>query len=555
MPRHSLLGAVALLAVAAIWSAACTDRLPEAPDLVEQATQPQATQGRQEPVAEPEPPVVTDASEAQPQPAALRWSAHPARQPWGVVSTASWRLADVNLRDMARAIEAEARWCARDPATQELRTRLERDGETATFESLLNQPSPQMFEWMQVVFAETTQARDVPMTEMPQVRLIPRLDLRRWGCMLDAAPEWVSNWGSLELSASDELMQSLGWRHPDMTIAVDRQLGQLYYAGWYEDGQNAPGRIVLVTDGPLAGSAVETFSHEIVHALQDQETDWSLHQAYWSLPTTDQRSAYRWVFEGDASATALSLDDDELSTLAQQFESDEGSEISPGTIRNALRARAATHWYGLGSPYLEGAELLAGLHRRHGWSMVNSMLTNPPDSTEQLLHLDKFTADEQPIVLSGLEQLRASVLTPDRWQEPRTDRMGETWLRSFIHTSARDPDRASAAADGWGGDELALWRAHDDPSRTLITWQIAWDNEAEHQEGVEGLVAWLVAHSSGEARWARGDPILGWDGAATVVRLVDSGQSAWLVIAGRVDLADRVALTILTLPTQTYWQS
>lgn len=555
MPRRSWLCAAALVALAAVCLAACTDPLPEAPDPGEQATQPQTVQSRQEPVHEAEPPVVKADSEAQDQPTALRWSAHPARQPWGVVSAASWRLAEANLRAMARAIRLEAVWCAGDLATQELRERLERDGEAAAFESLLHSPSSRMLEWMQIVFAETTQARDVAMAEMPQVRLIPRLDLRRWGCMLDAAPEWVSRWGSLELSASEELMQSLGWRHPDMTTAVDRQFGQLYYAGWYEDGENAQGRIVLVSDGPLAGRAVETLSHEIVHALQDQQADWSLHQVYWSLPTTDQRFAFRWVFEGDASATELTLDDDELHALAQQFEWDRDSEIQWSTIHNARRARAATHWYGLGSAYVEGADLLGGLHRRHGWSMVNSMLSDPPDSTEQLLHLDKFTADEQPIALSDLAQLQARLLTRDRWQEPRTDRMGESWLRSFIHTSARDTDRASAAADGWGGDELALWHTHDDPDRTLITWQIAWDNQTEHQEGVEGLTAWLVAHSSGEARWARGHRVLGWDGAAAVVRLVDSGQSAWLVVAGRVDLADSVALSILTLPAQSYWRS
>ena len=555
MPRRSWLCATVFVTLAAVCLAACTDPLPEAPDPGERATQPQAAHSRQERVAEAEPPVATANSEAQAQPTALRWSAHPARQPWGVITAASWRLADANLRAMASAIRLEAAWCARDPATQELRERLERDGEAAAFESLLHSPSPGMLEWMQVVFAETVRARDVPMTEMPQVRLIPRLDLRRWGCILDAAPAWVERWGSLELSVGEELLQSLGWRHPDMTIAVDRQFNQLYYAGWYEDREHAPGRIVLVTDGPLAGRAVETLSHEIVHALQDQETDWGLHQMYWSLPTTDQRSAFRWVFEGDASATELTLDHDELHALTQQFEWDRDSEIQWTTIHNARRARAAIHWYGLGSAYVEGAELLGGLHRRHGWSMVNSLLSDPPDSTEQLLHLDKFSADEQPIALSDLAQLQARLLTPDRWQEPRTDRMGESWLQSFIHTSARDADRASAAADGWGGDELALWRRHDDPQRPLITWQIAWDNETEHQEGVEGLTAWLVAQSSGEARWARGHRILGWDGAATVVRLVDSGQSAWLIVAGRVDLADRVALSVLTLPAQSYWRS
>ena len=533
---RSLAPALALLALVAIWAAACTDPLPEAPDLPEQAAQPQTAQSRPEPVA-------------------LRWSAQPAGQPWGLVNTASWRRADANLRAMARAIQSEAVWCIGDRAAQQLRARLQRDGEAAAFESLLNAPSPTMLEWMQVVFAETVRARDVPMTEMPQVWLIPRLDLRRWGCVLDIAPQWLSEWSELELSASDQFEQLLGWRHPELTPAVELQLYQLYFGGWYDRGDSAAGRIVIVSDNPANAQSIEILSHEIVHALQDQVMNWTLHQTLSSLPTFDEHSAYRWVIEGDAAATELTLDDDELRQLAGTIRLGEEPASAWEAMVNASRASEATHWSGLGSPYREGAELLGGLQRRHGWSMVNSMLDDPPESTEQLLHLDKFAADEQPIVLAGLAQLRARLLTPDFWQEPRTDRMGEGWLRSFIHTSARDAERASAAADGWGGDELALWRTHDEPNRTLVTWQIAWDNEAEHQEGVEGLTAWLVAHSSGEARWARGQRILGWDGTSAVVRVVDHGQSAWLVVAESADLADSITLSILNLPAQSYWRS
>ena len=544
-------GVFAILLFVLISIAACTDPLPEAPDPEPQVLDEAVATAGQESAVEtddnPDSPVA-DAPEG------LRWSASPARQPWGGVIAASWRLAESNLRSMTRAIQLEADWCAGDPATAELRTRLKREGEAAAFASLLQSPLPETLTWMQTVFSATVTARDVAMTDMPDVRFISRWNLRRWGCVLDDAPAWMRAWGSPELTVSEELVQMLGWRHPQMTPRIERQLSHLYYGGWYDDGKGTVGRIVLVSADPPSARSVETLSHEIVHALQDQTLNWNLHEIYESLETSDQQIAFRWVFEGDSAATELTLADAELSDLAQTIQLGDTSAIGWGATAQARRAREATHWWGLASPYREGADVLAGLRQRHGWRMINGLLREPPDSTEQVLHLDKFSSDEQPLALVGLEALQALVLTPDRWQEPRSDRMGEDWLGSFIHTAARSSERAVAAAAGWGGDQLVLWTARDDPSRKLITWQIAWDTETEHQQGVEGLVAWLVAQSDSEARWARGHRILGWDGATSAVRLVDTAQSAWLVVAAEIELADQVALAIWSLPAQTYWQ-
>lgn len=556
MSKSVVARTLVVLVFTAIILAACADPVPEAPVIAPEAdTQAdrQATDPAPASTAARDDTASTETEDPDPS-ATLRWSDDPARQPWSPVRSASWRLAEANLRSMDRAIRLEAAWCAADPAAAELRTRLERDGESAAFESLFQTPGPKTLEWMARVFEATVAARDTNMTELPQVRLISRWDLRRWGCVLDAASEWVSEWDSLDLSVSEQLTRLLGWRHPRLTKSVERQLTQLYYGGWYEDGDDDVGRILIVSTDPPSERSVEILSHEIVHALQDQELNWNLHETFEALPTTDQRVAFRWVFEGDASATEISLDDNQLSKLMDTARLGDASAIGWDATVNARRAREATHWWGVASPYQQGADILAGIRQRYGWQMVNGMLTDPPDSTEQLLHLNKFARDEQPLTLGEIQELRAIAFPSTHWHEPRTDRMGEHWLRSFIHTSARSSHRASAAADGWASDELALWQSIDQPNHELITWQIVWDNPDEHIEGVEGLVAWLVAQSSHQARWARDHPVLGWDGTARSVRLIDTGHSAWLVVAADLELTDRVTLNILSLPARTYWQ-
>jgi hypothetical protein len=47
-------------------------------------------------------------------------------------------------------------------------------------------------------------------------------------------------------------------------------------------------------------------------------------------------------------------------------------------------------------PYVQGTEFLMSIFLQGGWKAVNQLYTDLPKSTEQLLHPEKYLAQEQP---------------------------------------------------------------------------------------------------------------------------------------------------------------
>jgi hypothetical protein len=112
------------------------------------------------------------------------------------------------------------------------------------------------------------------------------------------------------------------------------------------------------------------------------------------------------------------------------------------------------------APYIDGVLFVHALRRRgmargtsdpSGWGEVNRAWQSPPETTEQLLHLDKYDAHEPP------ENI-ASLAPPDKeWATIYEDVFGEQGLR--ISAEQWMPKKIAAAlAEGWGGDRIAVFR-------------------------------------------------------------------------------------------------
>src|SRR5262249_8899431 len=140
-------------------------------------------------------------------------------------------------------------------------------------------------------------------------------------------------------------------------------------------------------------------AHEIAHKLQ-QEFLGSLDQR---APSTDVFKAVRALVEGEATLVqGVYLSDrtpeDEAGVVMKQFGKLNQRAMDPAT---AL----------LTSPYREGATFVARLFERGGWEEVSRVWRgNLPQSTEQVLHPEKYLAREPPeqIDLPKLEKLEAA---------------------------------------------------------------------------------------------------------------------------------------------------
>ena len=110
-----------------------------------------------------------------------------------------------------------------------------------------------------------------------------------------------------------------------------------------------------------------------------------------------------------------------------------------------------------------------------GWEAVNRMYEDPPVSTEQLLHPEKYIAGEAPVPVS-LPDLPSS-LGPG-WVELHSDVLGELSLVIYLETQTRR--RADAAAAGWGGDRFSLLRSPT--GEEYLVSLIAWDTPDDARE-------------------------------------------------------------------------
>ena len=465
---------------------------------------------------------------------------------------------------MLETLEQERTWCDEQPEVTELRGMLNDHDAEDVWRSLLIPAGEQDLAAVRVIAEATADARGIPMQELPPVFLISRTSLRRYACLTDEVWEdesdedddWIIGW------PANHLALLIGQDIEDYGEKEQSWLSATLYWGWYgeiedahelEPGEDGVGQVVIVSVAPMPAAFVGVISHELVHFLQDQWTDWRLHDWYRDSQTTDELEALRWIVEGDATLNELYGDVLPLSELLAGIEwgPDEHSEydlwyrayeaLSPGDSANLFAA------------YEQGSDVLAALRAEHGQAAIDELLLDPPESSEQLIHADKLDSDEQPFNLLDLERLRAEIFTAGEWHEPIVDRMGEQWLRSLIGVASKRPDIARKASTGWGSDQMALWQSEDGET-VVVTWQVVFDNAIEHRQGVSGLRRWFYSHTANEAEPVFAN-MLSWDGPSGAARLITRPNAVWLVASNDADVADEVSAGIRSRVWTTYWSS
>lgn len=245
--------------------------------------------------------------------------------------------------------------------------------------------------------------------------------------------------------------------------------------------------------------------HEIAHGLQDMHFDLNKHQEP-LLHRNDEESARRFLIEGGAQATYLAwvsgtmgleaIDDAVLDAMGNQV-LDMADMVSPYPV--LVRS--------LQLPYADGTATVARLVRDKGWSAVDALYERLPESTEQMLHIDKLLAREAPIAtkmdVGVLERIvpGAKLL----WH----DNLGEAELLSML-AQAEPSTVARRAAAGWGGDHyVAVNRQGDEAwDVPLVVGVIVWDSDRDAQEFEEVFRAYLEEEVPDHAIDRRGDEVL-----------------------------------------------
>lgn len=237
----------------------------------------------------------------------------------------------------------------------------------------------------------------------------------------------------------------------------------------------------------LAGESKNDFrnnsllTHEFVHALQDQHFDllpllaarpynFDRTEAVFALVEGDAMNVQRRFESGDAWARR-SLDD-----IARQ-EDERFKEYRQGI--GALFPPLLTETFIF--RYRDGARFVETLRRSRPPRNANDLFQNPPRSSEQILHPEKYLA---ALAGKGGDEPREIKLSEESfadggWRAAASTPLGEIGVRGLLMAGMPAREAARAAA-GWGGDRAYLFER--DGHASLFIWKTVWDKREDASE-------------------------------------------------------------------------
>ena len=256
----------------------------------------------------------------------------------------------------------------------------------------------------------------------------------------------------------------------------DDSLEQLYLelltsqvAGLYDDETKQ--MYVVSKDGAIGPVEEITYAHEFTHALQDQR--FNLRKVVGEdTDQSDRTMARAAVVEGDATLL--------MSLWAQRFLTPAELVKVAGSTDPASEAILAKMPAILKDPllfpYTSGIQLALGAFTNGGFEAVDGLFANPPDSTEQVLHPEKFATREKPVEVALPTDLASRL--GDGWKVSLEDTLGEVLLEVVLRDGGASATNDAAA--GWGGDRIAL--VEGPGGAKAVVMDTAWDTAEDAAE-------------------------------------------------------------------------
>jgi len=265
----------------------------------------------------------------------------------------------------------------------------------------------------------------------------------------------------------------------------DPMTREFYLADWLE----------LETQKPV-------MAHELTHALQDQHFNLRRFQK-WPHGDSDAQLAAHSLIEGDATlAMMVYMAKNPLVALA--FTRSLNTGVSTEPFNQAPRALRESLIF----PYLQGSQWATSVYKRDGFAGLSKAFTNLPLSTEQILHPEKYFANEKPLKItlpdvssllnkaeasnaassprSALSTQYSAPSTPG-WHRIDSDVNGEWGYYLLLDQFLKSPAESRQAAAGWAGDRYDVYEGAA-AGQSMIAQTSVWDTETDAREFFDAYV-------------------------------------------------------------------
>lgn len=232
------------------------------------------------------------------------------------------------------------------------------------------------------------------------------------------------------------------------------------------------GKVMVLANWLGRDEQREALTHELVHLLQDRQIELDRFLAA-SAGHGDAALARQAVVEGEA--VALTLD----RTLHRQG-GDLGALPDVATFQRAITTSGTGPVLGraprflrtlLTFPYARGLGFVHAFRRRHAWADFSRVYADPPRSTAEVLHPERYLErrdDPLPLALPDLGPALGGGARRVFEDEAGEFGLGGV-LREFLG------EESAAAAAGWQGDRYAVW--DDGAGGTVLVALSTWESE------------------------------------------------------------------------------
>ncbi|GAB4118582.1 MAG: hypothetical protein Kow001_18360 [Acidobacteriota bacterium] len=304
-----------------------------------------------------------------------------------------------------------------------------------------------------------------------------------------------SEYAPEEVEKEARLLRHLGLIPSDLDLyAFLLELMTEQLAGYYDPFEET----LYLADWLPPPMQRPVMAHELTHALQDQYFD--LDRFMTRVEEDDDRTTARTaVFEGEALLTMLmwSLpagvrDPDRLPDPVQLHL----SQLPLMKSEYPVFASAPAYLQeAMLFPYAWGARFVQAFLRHHPWPEIGRLYRQMPESTEQILHPEKYLETPDP-------PRQVEIEDSDTWPAGFGERVYRNVLGEFalqrLLAQYLDERTAEQAAAGWDGDRVE-WRRAESGTEALFLAAV-WDSETDAAEFAR---AWrqAVDRRVGEGEW------------------------------------------------------
>lgn len=321
--------------------------------------------------------------------------------------------------------------------------------------------------------------RGLPAAEIGPAEILSRDEL---AAELEALFE--ADYPPEERERDNLVVRAFGLLGPDQDVGeLQLQLLSEQVVGFYDYVDK---RMVVVAD-ELDAEAKITYAHEYTHALQDAA--FGLENLETDAPGEDDRGLARLALqEGDATLTMLvwalrHLSQEELMEVGSGPVPDTADV--PGWMLNQLLF-----------PYVAGQNWIIQIMEAEGgggnplqspdYTPVDAAFGDPPDSTAQIIDVEKWFDRIQPV---DVEVGDLAAALGDGWEEVDASPVGQASIGILLeHFGVPDLD-VETATSGWAGDRAVVVRGPD--GAFALAWRITWETE-EPARAFESAYATVV---------------------------------------------------------------